>query len=157
MSDEEPKIFIDEGWKAQVQREKEEAARKAAAAATPEVGIAPESPAIPDADAGLGEEGEQTPFTTLVSSLATQSMFALGLIAEPGTGQVMLNLEAARYTLDMLLMLEEKTQGNLTPEESAMLAQASGELEEAFAVRAQQVREQAMRQGGIAPGNLDPE
>lgn len=36
MSDDGPKIFIDEGWKAQVQREKEEAAKKLAAEPTPE-------------------------------------------------------------------------------------------------------------------------
>lgn len=157
MSDDGPKIFIDEGWKAQVQREKEEAARKAA---LNEVPPAPAAKAadepLPEGAADAEAEGEPTPFTALVSSLATQSMFALGLIAEPGTGQVMLNLEAARYTLDMLLMLEEKTLGNLTAEEAAMLAQASGELEEAFAVRAQQVQEQAMRQAGIDPSNLKP-
>jgi len=150
MSDDEPKIFIDEGWKAQVQREKEqaEAARKAAeVAATPEA-----EPALPQTDLDVDEE--PTPFAALVGSLATQTMFALGLVADPSTGQVMVNLEAARYTLDMLAMLEEKTQGNLSQDEAEMLAQTAGELEQAFGVRAQQVQEQAMRQAGIDPTNL---
>lgn len=155
MSDEAPKIFIDEGWKAQVQREKEQAAaaREAAAKVQPPAEAAP-VPEAPILDAPAEDDEEPTPFAALVGSLATQSMFALGLIADPGTGQIMVNLEAARYTLDMLAMLEEKTRGNLSEDESAMLAQTAGELEQAFGVRAQQLQEQAMRQAGIDPGNL---
>lgn len=152
MSDDGPKIFIDEGWKAQVQREKEEAAKKAAAT-EPDAADAPQ-PAEASDDVVLDYDPEQASFSALVGSLATQAMFALGLIADPDSGQVMVNLDAARYTLDLLTVLVEKTQGNLSGDESKMLLQTAGELEQAFAVRVQQFQEQAMRQGGA--GELPP-
>lgn len=156
MSEEEPKIFIDEGWKSQVQREKEEAARKAAEAqAAPAAAPTPVNPILGDGDEGEPLEGEEeASFVSLVGSLATQTMFALGLIADPGSGQLMVNLDAARYTLDMLAVIGEKTKGNLTEEEDEALRQTCGELEQAFAVRLQQFQQQAMQQAGIDPNNL---
>lgn len=154
MSEDGPKIFIDEGWKAQVQREKEEAAKKLAAAAEPAAANTPVAGESPD-DTMLEYDPEQASFSSLVGSLATQAMFALGLIADHETGQVMVNLDAARYTLDLLAVLIEKTQGNLSGDEAKMLIQTTGELEQAFAVRVQQFQEQAMRQqGGV--GDLPP-
>lgn len=153
MSDDGPKIFIDEGWKAQVQREKEEAAKKLAvepAAESPTAALTPED----SDDVVLDYDPEQASFSALVGSLATQAMFALGLIPDPDSGQVMVNLDAARYTLDLLAVLADKTQGNLSADESKMLLQTSGELEQAFAVRVQQFQEQALRQGG--GGELPP-
>ena len=152
MSDDGPKIFIDEGWKAQVQREKEEAAKKLAAA-EPATGE-PAQAAEANDEPMLEYDPEQASFSSLVGSLATQAMFALGLIADHETGQVMVNLDAARYTLDLLSVLVEKTQGNLSGDEAKMLIQTTGELEQAFAVRVQQFQEQAMRQGG--GGELPP-
>jgi len=150
MSEEEPKIFIDEGWKAQVQREKEEAARKAAEN-QPSDNEEPADSAPEDlADADL----EAASFTALVGSLATQIMFSLGLVAEPGSNRVMINLDAARYTLDILEVLRVKTEGNLTPEESEALVQSRDELEHAFAIRVQQFQEQALRQSGVDPADL---
>lgn len=152
MSDDGPKIFIDEGWKAQVQREKEEAAKKLAAVAAPAAGEPAQAAEAPE-EPMLEYDPEQASFSSLVGSLATQAMFALGLIADHETGQVMVNLDAARYTLDLLSVLVEKTQGNLSGDEAKMLIQTTGELEQAFAVRVQQFQEQAMRQGG---GELPP-
>ncbi|MBL7649961.1 MAG: DUF1844 domain-containing protein [Candidatus Hydrogenedentes bacterium] len=152
MSEDGPKIFIDEGWKAQVQREKEEAAKKLAAGTEPLAGESGQAEA-PDGDM-LEYDPEQPSFSSLVGSLATQAMFALGLIADQESGQVMVNLDAARYTLDLLAVLIEKTQGNLSGDEAKMLIQTTGELEQAFAVRVQQFQEQAMRQGGA--GDLPP-
>ncbi len=153
MSDDGPKIFIDEGWKAQVQREKEEAAKKLVAEPAAEAPAAAQASEDSD-DVILDYDPEQASFSALVGSLATQAMFALGLIADPETGQVMVNLDAARYTLDLLAVLADKTQGNLSPDEAKMLLQTSGELEQAFAVRVQQFQEQALRQGG--GGELPP-
>lgn len=153
MSDDGPRIFIDEGWKAQVQREKEEAARKLAAEPAAEAPAPVQAPEADD-EAMLDYDPEQASFSALVGSLATQAMFALGLIADPESGQVMVNLDAARYTLDLLAVLADKTQGNLSPDESKMLLQTSGELEQAFAVRVQQFQEQALRQ--TSGGDLPP-
>ena len=81
MSEDGPKIFIDEGWKAQVQREKEEAAKKLAAGTEPVAGE-PEQADAPAGDEMLEYDPEQPSFSSLVGSLATQAMFALGLIAD---------------------------------------------------------------------------
>ena len=151
MSEEEPKIIIDEGWKAQVQREKELSTQ------TPEEEAPADAPEaeLPQEQAEGAEEGAS--FTALIGSLATQIMFALGLVADPDNGQVMVNLDAARYTLDALTILDEKTQGNLTEEESAMLTQTRAELEQVFVMRVQQFEEQALQQAGVDLGNLKGE
>jgi len=154
MSDDAPKIIIDEGWKAQVQREKEEAEKKAAQSAPASAPSAEAADPHADGADGGPHEMDEGNFTALVGSLATQIMYALGLIADPQGGQVMVNLDAARYTLDILAVLEEKTQGNLTAEEGELLAQSRAELEQVFALRVQQFEEQAMQQAGIDPNGL---
>ncbi len=139
--DEQPKIIIDEGWKAQVEREREEARRKQEEAEThapPQEGDA----AAPDA-----AHGEATHFMLLVDSLAAQSMYALGLIAPQGAQQVMVDIEQARYIIDTLLMLREKTKGNLTAAETGMLTEVLSELQRVFVARTQQMQEAALRGG----------
>lgn len=51
------------------------------------------------------------------------AMMYLGKIVRPDTGQVERNLEAARFTIDLLGMLEEKTRGNLTADEAKLIQQ----------------------------------
>lgn len=133
------KIFVDEDWKAQVQRERE--AAKQQVEATPE---AAEGEVAADAD-GLPEGAS---FMGLVSSLATQCMFSLGLIAPQGQQQVMVDLDQAQYLLDTMNVLLEKTKGNLTPEEEGSLKQAISELGEVYIARVQQFQEETIRQAG---------
>lgn len=137
MSD-EPKIFVDEDWKAQVQREREAAAAKFAAGEQPEEVAAPAEGELPEAASLLG----------LVSSLATQCMFSLGLIAPQGQQQVMVDLDQAQYLLETMEVLRDKTQGNLTPEEEGGLSQALAELSQVYMTRVQQFQEEALRQAG---------
>ena len=170
--DESKKILVDEGWKAQVQREKEQArvekaeppkpAEEAAAVAkAPE--IAPQAAvpdlvaeAVPDAfdDADAAEVEEGATFLALVQSLATQTLFALGLIVPEGQKQVTVDLESARWTIDILAMLHEKTKGNLAPREVGELRGVLAELQQAFIARSQQVQGQTLRQAGINPADL---
>lgn len=138
MADEQPKIIIDEDWKAQVQREREQAQAKQ-----------PEQPEAGDDDVDVGEDEAPSTFGALIQSLAAQCAFALGLIAPPDSKQVMVNLEEARYCVDTLIMLREKTKGNLTPQEQAILTQTLAELQQVYAVRAQQIQEAQLRQAGI--------
>ncbi|MDX1682428.1 MAG: DUF1844 domain-containing protein, partial [Phycisphaeraceae bacterium] len=67
-------------------------------------------------------------FETLVSTLATQALFAMGAIPDPRTGQSMQNLQLARHHIDMLNVLEEKTKGNLTEEEENLISATTYEL-----------------------------
>lgn len=166
MSEEEPQIIVDEGWKAKVQREKDEAAAKLAAKETAEAddseskpeeapSTAPEAEA-PQPDAGADEEeaGAPTPFNELVASLAAQTMFALGVIAQEGQTEVTVNLDQARFAIDMLAMLREKTQGNLTPDEERSLREALGELQQIYVARVQQLQQQQMEEAGVDLNNL---
>lgn len=137
MAEEEPKIVIDEGWKAQVEREREEADQKV------------EKPKVEAVDEH--SESEMSLFDYLVSTLAAQTMIALGLVAEDGQEKVVVDLGTANHLIDSLMMLHEKTRGNLTEGEEKNLNEAVSELQRVFAARAQQARETAMQQPGIDP------
>ena len=71
-------------------------------------------------------------FHTLVSYLATTAMFQLGLLAGPSGERIPLDLANARRTLDLLDILQEKTRGNLTPEEGKLLDDVLYELRLSF-------------------------
>lgn len=60
-------------------------------------------------------------FSAFVMSLNTSILFHLGELADPETGQVMKNIELARHAIDTLVILEQKTKGNLTEEEAELL------------------------------------
>jgi hypothetical protein len=48
-------------------------------------------------------------------------MVQLGEIAEPSSGQKQINLPMAKHTIDIIALLQEKTQGNLTNEENKLI------------------------------------
>ncbi len=148
MSD-DAKIFIDEGWKAQVQREKE-AADKLAQVPEEELESPEEDDAETDGEAGMPEAN----FDALVASIVTQAMLALGLIAERGQKQVLIDLDSAKFSIDMLMMLRDKTKGNLEPKEEGMLTQSISEMQQVYLARVQQYQEHALQQAGIDPNNL---
>lgn len=70
------------------------------------------------------DEGARLPkidFATFVISLNSSALVQLGVLDDPTTGQKSKNLPLAKQTIDVLSMLEEKTQGNLTADEAHML------------------------------------
>lgn len=67
-------------------------------------------------------------FLSLVTSMHMGAMYQLGKVASPVTGKVERNLDQAQYTIDLLGMLEERTAGNLSPEESTLLERTLSEL-----------------------------
>jgi len=71
-------------------------------------------------------------FAQLVMQQANMAMMLMGKVAHPETGQVVKDMEAARFFIDQLEMLEAKTKGNLTKEESALLKQSLMSLRLAF-------------------------
>jgi hypothetical protein len=118
---EEKKIIVDEDWKSQAQAEKEELERhkhEEPAAASPDQ-QEPETAMPPMPPASLA---------FLVSSLGMQAMIALGLMPDPTTGKPEVHLDQAKHFIDTVAMLDEKTEGNRTPEESAMLGDLLHEL-----------------------------
>ena len=73
-----------------------------------------------------GETQEEPPLpkinmSTFIVSLNASALLHLGAIEDPSAGQTNKNLAMAKQTIDILSMLEEKTVGNLTAEESNLL------------------------------------
>jgi len=62
-------------------------------------------------------------FGHMVMQQANMAMMLMGKVARPDTGEVSKDLQAARYFIDQLEMLEAKTKGNLSKEETALLKQ----------------------------------
>jgi len=60
-------------------------------------------------------------FSTFVVSLNASALMHLGLMEDPTRGQKVKNLELGKQTIDILVMLEEKTKGNLSSEEEQLL------------------------------------
>mgnify|MGYP006088575351 CR=1 FL=1 len=77
----------------------------------------------------------QLDFSTFIMSLTSSAFYHLGDIADPETGKTETNLPAVQQTIDMLMMLREKTQGNLTEEEAKLLEQLVYELQMKFVAK----------------------
>lgn len=60
-------------------------------------------------------------FAVLITMFSTQAMVALGQIPHPGSGKAEVQLPLARHFIDLLGVVEGKTKGNLTPDESSLL------------------------------------
>lgn len=64
--------------------------------------------------------------------LYSETLMHLGQVPDPVTGQPQQDLEQAQFTIDLLGMLQEKTEGNRTPQESAVLEEILANLRMAF-------------------------
>ena len=115
--EQEKKIIIDEDWKKDAQREKDILA------------------AQEETQKKEAQEDQRPPgplpkgnFAALVSMLTTQALFALGLIQVKGQEDKKPDLEMARYNIDLLETLQEKTKGNLTEAEEKVLKNTINEI-----------------------------
>ena len=107
---------------AEEKREEQLAAAKQPAA-TAAVAQQPASPAPP-----AETPKRSTAFENLVRMIGSNTAMVLGAYADPRTGQPMIDPEAAREMIDMLDALQEKTRGNLAPEEDSLLLDLLGKL-----------------------------
>ncbi|HSP33488.1 MAG TPA: DUF1844 domain-containing protein [Thermoanaerobaculia bacterium] len=73
-----------------------------------------------------------TPFTNFLEPLIAQAYMSLGMLPNPYQPQTKADVGAARQMIDILSLLQEKTQGNLTPDEDDFLNTYLGELKLAF-------------------------
>lgn len=60
-------------------------------------------------------------FGLLTLSLANAALVGLGLVPEPDNGKTSLNLQLAAHNIELLAMLQQKTKGNLDPEEQHLI------------------------------------
>jgi hypothetical protein len=119
----EKKLIIDEDWKSQVEAEKEAAREKDAAKASPQKQTPAGGPHTPLPPPTL---------TFLISTLYLQGAIALGLLPNPITKKHEAQFDQAKHSIDMLAMLQQKTEGNRTAEESEELEGALHELRLAY-------------------------
>lgn len=75
-------------------------------------------------------------FRFFVSSLGMQALMALGEVENPVTKKAESDLNQARYIIDTINMLKEKTKGNLTEDEARMLDSMMYELQMKYAAQA---------------------
>ena len=108
MAEENREKRVDESWK--------EAAKKEAEAASPK-----EEANVPKVD-----------FVNLITTLALQAMVFLGAIPHPLSQKKEEDLVQARFIIDTLAMLKEKTAGNLSEEENKILENFVYELQMKF-------------------------
>ncbi len=128
--EEEPKkIIIDEDWKQQAQREKETLAAQEEEEKKKETEEGPRR----------GGPLPQGSLAALISMLATQTLFALGFLQIKGEEEREPDLDLARYNIELLGALEEKTKGNLTPEEQQLLKNTLSDLRMGFVSVANQL------------------
>ena len=77
--------------------------------------------------------GEMTQrFIEFVVMHAQNAALFLGQIPNPKTGEPEVNLDLARMFIDQLAMIQEKTRGNLTSEETKVLSNALSNLQMAY-------------------------
>jgi Domain of unknown function (DUF1844) len=115
------------------------AARPAAPPPPPPMAPPPPQPmAQPMGQQDIGAEPEQTMFTEFLMRVASEAFIYLGLVAHPMTGQPQVDMEAAKETIEMLLMLQHKTQGNLTPGEARFYEDLMADLKMQYVSMMQQ-------------------
>ncbi|MBI1848824.1 MAG: DUF1844 domain-containing protein [Planctomycetes bacterium] len=116
MVDKEEDKKVDSEWKRRAREEKSRAAAERAAT-EPKQGDVSHHEA-----SGEGPEARaefpQPNFLVFISTLASQALLALGEIEHPATGKVEIDLPQAKYTIDLLQLLQDKTKGNRTDDES---------------------------------------
>ena len=71
----------------------------------------------------------QIDFSAFIMSLTSSAFYHLGDMPDPSTGKKEVNLPAVQQTIDMLIMLREKTKGNLKEDEKKLLEQLVYELQ----------------------------
>ena len=77
------------------------------------------------------EQARQLPpadFNTLLNSLAMQTVMALQGMEDPNTKQRLIDLQLAKFHIDLLGVLDEKTKGNLNEEEATLMERSLAEL-----------------------------
>lgn len=121
MADDEKKIIVDEDWKAQAQKEKE--VLKEQERIEHEQAKHQQPRKLPDAD-----------FPALVSMLATQGFYSLGVIRnqEDKDKDIEPDWQMAKFNIDLLGLLEEKCKGNLSEQEEKLLKSTLDQLRMLF-------------------------
>jgi hypothetical protein len=80
------------------------------------------------ARAGRDPLDDPASFLSLIMSLASNAAASLGMMPHPVTGETGVDLKTAKHWIDVLGMLEQKTRGNLDPQEDQVLESLLADL-----------------------------
>lgn len=150
-----PKLIIDSDWKNQAQAEKDRLAAKEAEKAKSAKPAGAGPMAGGGGGGGMGGGPRELPkadFQTLVGTLVSQALMYMGAFPDPETGKAVVSIEYARFHIDLIAVLEEKTKNNITAEEAHELQQVVAELRMRYVelqqAVAQMMAEQMAKKGG---------
>ena len=137
-----PKLQIDSDWKAEAEAEKKRLTEQEKAKEAKEArGDRTKPGQLPKAD-----------IKSLMGVLASQAIMGLGAVGDPKSGRVVIDLDGARFSIDLLGVLEEKTKNNLSDEEATELKQVVTELQARFVQIAQLVAQQGAAVPSVEAG-----
>ena len=85
-----------------------------------------------DSEKSNPTEKLEASFSMLVMSIASNSLMAMGLTPDPQTGKSETDKHLARFNIDLLLNLKEKTKNNLTGDEQGLLDHILQDLQMKF-------------------------
>ena len=88
---------VDESWKDSIEKEKG--------------GAEPEP----------GETSQEPTFASFLSMLGMQAFFSMGDFQDPASPEIKVDLAQAKYLIDIIEILSNKTKGNLSQEEETMV------------------------------------
>ena len=71
-------------------------------------------------------------FSTLIMSIASSAAMSLGLAPEPQTGKIAKDKNMAKFNIDLLIMLKEKTKNNLSEDENKLITSLVSDLQMHF-------------------------
>ncbi len=71
-------------------------------------------------------------FSVLTMSIASSAAMALGLAPDPQTNKLHRDKNMAKFNIDLLVMLKDKTKGNLSKEESQFIESVISDLQLKF-------------------------
>ncbi|MGB0062262.1 DUF1844 domain-containing protein [Candidatus Binatus sp.] len=108
------------------------------AASAAETASKPEAAAHHAASHHPSEPPPELTFAAFLWSLSEQALAALGEIPDPVSGHAMRDLVMAQQMIDIIIMLREKTRGNLDAEEQAMLKEILSGLQMKYVELARQ-------------------
>ena len=77
-------------------------------------------------------EKMEASFSMLIMSIASSAATEMGLSPDPTTGTTRTDKNMARFNIDLLLVLKEKTKGNLTSDEERFLTSLISDLQMKF-------------------------
>jgi len=99
------------------------------------------APASSQQSAASRQSSEPPPeltFAAFLWSLSEQALAALGEVPDPSSGKVSRDLVMAQQMIDIIIMLRDKTRGNLDPHEQAMLKEILSGLQMKYVELARQ-------------------